>query len=86
MDNLEIAGLEGVWIFVYMALLLVPLAALVDTVRHRADEWAQADSSKVTWIIGLIVGLVFCAPIGALLGLLYFATAGRQLSQIRRDS
>ena len=76
---MNVTALEGLWLVVYVALLLVPIAALVDVLRFRANEWEQAASSKLTWIIGLIVGIVFCGPIGTVLGVLYFVTAGREL-------
>jgi hypothetical protein len=75
----NLAALEGVWIVGYVALLILPIAALVDVLRYRSAEWDQVASSKTTWIIGLIVGVVFCGPIGTILGVLYFATAAREL-------
>jgi hypothetical protein len=75
----NVTALEGVWLVVYLACLVLPIVALVDVFRYRSDEWEQLASTKLTWVIGLVVGIVFCAPIGTVLGVLYFATAARQL-------
>jgi len=79
-------ALDGIWIVVYLAFLVIPIAALIDLLRYRSSEWERVASSKLTWIIGLIVGIVFCGPIGTVLGVLYFATAGRELRANRRGA
>lgn len=76
----EDEGTGPIWpVFVFFAVYALSLLAayglgiwaLVDTIRHRDDEFEAVGSNRVLWLVLLLVGLVVCQPVALVAGLVF---------------
>ncbi len=70
----EIFGLDGLVIaFLMLATLVLPIWAVVDAASRPYGAFSAAGSSKVLWIVLIIVFWLFTWIIGVVLSIVYLA-------------
>lgn len=70
----EIFGVDGVFLLLLLASLVLALWALIDAASQPKGAFQRAGQSKVLWIILPIIGLVLFFIVGGILGIVYLAT------------
>lgn len=59
--------------------------ALVDTIRHRDDEFEAVGSNRGLWLVLLLVGLVVCQPVALVAGLIFVVKVRPRVRAWRQD-
>src|SRR3954463_9178800 len=63
--------LFAVWAVIIAGCYGLGIWALVDTIRHRDDEFEAVGTSRVLWLVLLLVGLLVCQPMGLVVALIF---------------
>jgi hypothetical protein len=67
-------------LLVLLALLIIPIWAIIDAAARPDSQWAAAGQSKVRWLVFLTVGS-FLPVIGLVLLIVYLASIRPQLQR-----
>jgi hypothetical protein len=72
-------------IFAVLALLLIPLWALIDVLRTPGDAFDRAGMSQTSWVIAILLGFLVCG-VGSLLVAFYWFVGGSGRERLRRSA
>ncbi|HEV8295811.1 MAG TPA: DUF2516 family protein [Acidimicrobiales bacterium] len=61
----------------------LPIWTIVDAARRPDWQFQLTGTNKTVWIVLAIVGMVVCAPVGLVSGIIYLASVRPKLEQIQ---
>jgi hypothetical protein len=64
---------------IYLIFAIAPLVALIDISTRPAEQFVDSGQTKTTWIVALVVTMIFCGLIGSGLGVYYFVAVKPKL-------
>ncbi|MEZ5141262.1 MAG: DUF2516 family protein [Acidimicrobiales bacterium] len=66
---MNLGGQELLLVGLWVAFVVLPVVAVVDVVRHPAEDFDRIGQSRATWLVLLVVTALFCGLIGTGLAL-----------------
>jgi hypothetical protein len=66
------------------ALFVMGAWAVVDAARHPDAEWKAAGEDKGSWVLYIVLGSMFCGPIGLVVDIYYLAVISPRLRDAGR--
>jgi flagellar basal body-associated protein FliL len=87
-DSSGAGGALFVFIFVVIGLALFALEiwAFIDIVRRPDWSFQAAGTSKVTWILLMVLGFFLCGPVALVTAIIWLSSKRQQLDAAERDA
>jgi hypothetical protein len=70
----SLGPIELVIVLLILAVVALPVWAIVDAIIRPDSAWAAADQNKTLWVVMLIVGTFALGPVGLVLAIVYLAS------------
>jgi hypothetical protein len=75
----------GLWVLFIGACYGLGIWALVESIRHRDDEFEAVGSNRVLWLVLVLVGLVACQPAGIVISPIFLIRVRPRLRAWRKE-
>ena len=76
-------GVTEMLVLGVMALtVVIPIWGLIDAASRPEKQWLSCGINRVTWVLIMLLGTVFCFPVGAISALYYLALIRPKLDAV----